>query len=53
MLNRKQWIICEELRLAIVTWMELPYCRSGCQRSFGKPTPIEVETIYAPDAIAA
>ena len=52
-LNRKQWATREELRLAIVTWIERTYHRRRRQRGLGKLTPIEFETIYAQVAIAA
>ena len=46
-LNRNQWATSEELRLGIVTWIERTYHRRRRQRGFGKPTPIEFETIYS------
>ena len=52
-LNRRQWLTREELRLAIVTWIERTYHRRRRQRGLGKLTPIEFETIYAQAAIAA
>ena len=52
-LNRKQWTTREELRLAIVTWIERTYHRRRRQRALGKLTPIEFETIYNQTALAA
>ena len=52
-LNRKQWATREELRLAIVTWIERTYHRRRRQRGLGKLTPIEFETIYSQVALAA
>ncbi len=52
-LNRKQWVTREELRLAIVTWIERTYHRRRRQRGLGKLTPIEFETIYNQTALAA
>jgi len=52
-LNRKQWATREELRLAIVTWIERTYHRRRRQRALGKLTPIEFETIYDQTALAA
>jgi len=36
----------EELRLAIVIWIERTYHRRRRQRGLGKLTPIEFETVY-------
>ncbi len=36
----------EELRLAIVTWIETKYNRRRRQRALGKLTPVEFEMIY-------
>jgi putative transposase len=44
-LNRQRWRIRDELRLAIVTWIERTYHRRRRQRALGKLTPIEFETI--------
>lgn len=44
-LNRRRWTSREELRLAIVTWIETTYRRRRRQRALGKLTPIELETI--------
>ncbi len=52
-LNKKQWRTREELRLAIVTWIERTYHRRRRQRGLGKLTPIEFETIYTQTAKAA
>ena len=46
-LNTKRWDNREELRLAIVTWIETKYNRRRRQRALGKLTPIEFEMIYA------
>jgi putative transposase len=45
-LNRKRWSTREELRLAIVTWIEATYHRRRRQRALGKLTPIEFETVF-------
>lgn len=45
-LDRRRWRTREELRLAIVTWIERTYHRRRRQRPLGKLTPIEFETIY-------
>jgi putative transposase len=45
-LNTKRWKTREELRLAIVAWIERTYHRRRRQRGLGKLTPIEFETIH-------
>jgi transposase InsO family protein len=46
-LNRQRtWTTREELRLAIVVWIEKTYHRRRRQRALGRLTPIEYETIY-------
>jgi putative transposase len=45
-LDRKRWNTREELRLAIVIWIERTYHRRRRQRALGKLTPIEFETIH-------
>jgi transposase InsO family protein len=44
-LNRKRWETRQELRLAIITWIERTYHRRRRQKALGKLTPIEFETI--------
>ena len=46
-LNQQRWATREELRLAIVAWIEVTYHRRRRQRELGKLTPIEYETIYS------
>jgi putative transposase len=45
-LNTRRWNTREELRLAIVVWIETKYNRRRRQRGLGKLTPVEFETIY-------
>jgi transposase InsO family protein len=45
-LDRRRWSTREELRLAIVTWIEATYHRRRRQRALGKLTPIEFETVF-------
>jgi putative transposase len=45
-LNTKRWQTREELRLAIVNWIERTYHRRRRQRGLGKLTPIEFETLH-------
>ncbi|WP_414056439.1 IS3 family transposase [Prescottella equi] len=44
-LDRRRWSTREELRLAIVIWIEKTYHRKRRQRRLGRLTPIEFETI--------
>ena len=45
-LNRRRWTSRDELRLAIITWIERTYHRRRRQRRLGRLTPLEFETIY-------
>ena len=45
-LDRQRWSTREELRLAIVIWIERTYHRRRRQRALGKLTPIEFETVF-------
>ncbi len=45
-LNRQRWHTREELRLAIVFWIERTYHRRRRQRALGKLTPIEFEAVH-------
>ena len=45
-LDTRHWETREELRLAIVTWIETKYNRRRRQRALGKLTPVEFEMIY-------
>ncbi|MBB2903411.1 transposase InsO family protein, partial [Kineococcus radiotolerans] len=44
-LNRRRWASREELRLAIVSWIERTYHRRRRQRALGRLTPIEYEKL--------
>ena len=46
-LNRQSWATREQLRIAIVTWIERTYHRRRRQAALGRLTPIEFETIMA------
>ena len=50
-LDRQPWRSQQELRLAIVSWIEGKYHRKRRQRRLGKLTPVEFETIMM-DAVA-
>ena len=52
-LDRQRWATREELRLAIVFWIERTYHRRRRQRRLGKLTPIEYETLATPALKAA
>jgi putative transposase len=43
-LDRQRWTTREDLRLAIITWIEKTYHRRRRQRRLGRLTPIEFET---------
>lgn len=49
-LDRRAWATHEELRIAIVTWIERTYHRRRRQDALGRLTPIEYETIMTPQA---
>ena len=44
-LNRRSWATREELRIAIVTWIERTYHRRRRQDALGRLTPVEYELI--------
>ncbi len=44
-LNRQRWDTRQELRIAIITWIERTYHRRRRQDRLGRLTPIEYETI--------
>jgi transposase InsO family protein len=45
-LDTKKWETREELRLAIVTWIERTYHRRRRKRSLGRMTPVEFEAVF-------
>ena len=46
-LDRQRWATRDELRLAIITWIERTYHRRRRQRGLGRLTPIEFEMILS------
>jgi len=53
-LNRRPWATRDELRIAIVTWIERTYHRRRRQLRLGRLTPVEFEVIMnTPAALAA
>ena len=49
-LDRRPWATRDELRIAIVTWIERTYHRRRRQAALGRLTPIEYETIMTTPA---
>jgi putative transposase len=52
-LDRRRWATREQLRLAIVTWIERTYHRRRRQARLGRLTPVEYEAIIESPALAA
>lgn len=52
-LNRRRWSTRQELRTAIVTWIERTYQRHRRQARLGGLTPIEYETFSPATPYAA
>jgi transposase InsO family protein len=52
-LDRRRWATRDELRIAIVTWIERTYHRRRRQTALGRLTPIEFEAIMTRPAIQA
>ncbi len=53
-LDRRPWATRDELRIAIITWIERTYHRRRRQAALGRLTPVEFETIMnTPAALAA
>jgi putative transposase len=49
-LDRRRWATRDELRVAIITWIERTYHRRRRQRALGRLTPIEYETLTTAQA---
>ena len=52
-LNRRVWDSRDELRIAIVTWIERTYHRRRRQAALGRLTPVEYELIMPTTATQA
>ena len=52
-LNRQSWTTRDDLRMAIVIWIERTYHRRRRHRRLGRLTPIEYETIMTTPASQA
>jgi len=51
--DRRRWTTRDELRIAVVTWIERTYHRRRRQAALGRLTPIEYETIMTPPTAQA
>ncbi len=52
-LDRRTWATRQELRIAIVTWIERTYHRRRRQKRLARLTPVEYETTMTPPAALA
>jgi transposase InsO family protein len=52
-LNRRSWTTREQLRIAIITWIERTYRRRRRQPGLARLTLVEYELIMAPTAVQA
>ncbi len=52
-LDRRRWRTRDELRIAVITWIERTYHRRRRQARLGRLTPIEYETIMNPTVTLA
>jgi transposase InsO family protein len=52
-LDRQRWTTRDELRIAIVTWIERSYHQRRRQAALGRLTPLEYETIMTPHTALA
>ncbi|MGW6144718.1 integrase core domain-containing protein [Streptomyces sp. NPDC055144] len=52
-LDRRSWATRQELRIAIVTWIEKTYHQRHRQASLGRPPPAEYETVMTTPALQA
>ncbi|WP_103377149.1 IS3 family transposase [Streptomyces noursei] len=52
-LDRRAWATREELRIAIVTWIEKTYHRRRRQAALGRMTPVEFEIVMTAPAFPA
>ena len=51
--HRRRWASRDELRIAIITWIERTYHRRRRQDSLGRLTPVEYEAIMTAPASQA
>ncbi|SFF49792.1 hypothetical protein SAMN02787118_107308 [Streptomyces mirabilis] len=52
-LGCRSWATRQELRIAIVTWIERTYHRRHRQASLGRLPPVEFETVMTTPALQA
>jgi transposase InsO family protein len=52
-LDQRTWATRQQLRLAIVTWIEASYHRRRRQRALGRLTPVEFEAVMTTPAAEA
>ena len=52
-LNRQRWATRDQLRIAIITWIERTYHQRRRQPALGRLTPTEYETIMTPQTATA
>ncbi|MFJ1567254.1 IS3 family transposase [Streptomyces erythrochromogenes] len=52
-LDRRKWATREDLRIAVVTWIERTYHRRRRQAALGRLTPVEFETVMTTPALQA
>ena len=52
-LDRHRWATRNELRIAIITWIERTYHHRRRQPALGRLTPTEYETIMTPQTATA
>jgi transposase InsO family protein len=52
-LDRQPWLTRDELRIAIVTWIERTYHRRRRQHRLGRLTPVEFETMMNTQVVLA
>ena len=51
--DRRRWTTRQQLRLAVITWIERTYHRRRRQARLGRLTPVEYETMNAPQVAVA
>lgn len=51
--DRRTWSTREELRIAIVSWIERTYHRRRRQAALGRLTPVEFEAVMTTPALQA
>ena len=52
-LDTRHWETRQELRIAVVTWIERTYHRRRRQDTLGRLTPVEYEAIMTPQTATA